>query len=223
MKNDRTLLQIKSAAALILPMGGVFELSTIEVDQSFLSDAERALIETWAVPRQQEFAAGRLCARRGLAALGRPAVPLLRDADGLPLWPPGVVGSITHSRGIAAAALRPADGPDTLLGLDLEKTNRLSAAASRRVLHPREVGFAAGDQRRASVLFSLKEAFYKAQFPRWRTPGNFHDLALSVDLAAGRAVVVDLAPCFDPILAGLEFRFCLVDDYVLSLCWSEAA
>jgi 4'-phosphopantetheinyl transferase EntD len=221
MKNDGTLRKIKLAAASILPVGCVIEVSGVEVAPSFLSDDERALMESWALPRQQEFVAGRLCARRALEKLGQPAMPLLRDADGLPIWPTGVLGSITHCRGIAAAALRRADGVDTLLGLDLEKTNRLSERARRRVLHPCEVSFAGDNQVRATVLFSLKEAFYKAQFPRWRTPGNFQDIGMGVDMDAGRALVTALDARFNPGLAALQFRFSLVGDYVLSLCCSH--
>jgi len=107
-----------------------------------------------------------------------------------------------------------------LIGVDIEKTSRLSAAAIKRVMHPLEQGFVAGDQVKASILFSLKEAFYKAQFPRWRTTGNFHDLALGVDMEAGSAQVVEIDARFAPNLAQLRFGFRLVDDYVVSLCWS---
>lgn len=213
--------KLKSAALSIVPPCCALEVSATDVDSSFLSAGERALIEGWALPRQQEFAAGRFCARRALEVLGRPPAPLLRDVDGLPLWPAGVIGSITHCQGIAAAVVRLADGVGALLGIDLEKTNRLSERASRRVLHPREVTFAGDDQARATVLFSLKEAFYKAQFPRWRTPGNFQDIALEVDMEAGRALVTALDVRFDSGLTGLAFRFSLVDDYVLSLCCSH--
>ena len=221
MGGARTLKELKSAAASILPVGCEFEVAGIEADPAMLSNNERSLINDWAAARQQEFAAGRLCARRALVALGQPESELLRDAGGLPLWPKGVVGSITHSRGIAAAALRLARGPDALIGLDLEKTNRLSAGASRRVLHSLEVDFAGGDQVRATILFSLKEAFYKAQFPRWGVEGNFQDLGLEVDLDSGQAAVAALGGNFSGFaaqLAGLEFRFSLCDDYVLCFC-----
>jgi 4'-phosphopantetheinyl transferase EntD len=219
MENNSTLVKLKSAAASMAPGGCAFECAAIGAEPSLLSNHERALIKDWAMPRQKEFTAGRLAARGALATLGRPSQELLRDGEGLPLWPSGVVGSITHCRNMAAAAVRTVDGLETLIGLDLEKTNRLSNAASQRVLHPMEVGFAGDDQVRASILFSLKEAFYKAQFPRWRTTGNFHDIALDVDLVSGGAKVCKLGGRFTPELVELRFRFRLVDDYVLSFCW----
>ena len=107
----------------------------------------------------------------------------------------------------------------SLLGLDLEKTNRLSAGAINKVLHPVEQIFAGGDQQKASILFSLKEAFYKAQFPNWRAVGNFSDLALEVDLTNGSAKVREMDARFSPELMRLRFSFRIVDDYVVSLSW----
>lgn len=142
----------------------------------------------------------------------------LPNADGVPGWPESYLGSISHSRGVAAAvAVR--SSQYSLLGLDLEKTNRLSGAAMRRVLHPLEASFASGDQMRTSILFSLKEAFYKAQFPRWRTAGNFDDLALAVDLDSETARVLKMDARFAPELKDLRFAFRIIDDYVASLCW----
>src|SRR5450631_1635810 len=59
-----------------------------------------------AVPeRQQEFAAGRLCARRALEELGFAGFALLAQADRQPLWPAQIVGSITHTNGLCAAVV----------------------------------------------------------------------------------------------------------------------
>lgn len=219
MEETEILSELKRAAARIAPEGCAVEAASLGVDPSFLSELERARIAGFAEPRREEFVAGRWCARQALRALGRPPCELLPDADGLPLWPTGVVASITHCRGLALAAALSATGPETLLGLDLEKTNRLSLSATRRVLHPREAEFAGEDQVRASILFSLKEAFYKAQFPRWRTNGNFRDIALVVDFESGRGRIQYLSKQFDRRLTGLRFRFSLVGEYVLSFCF----
>ena len=185
---------------------------------SGLSPVELSHIESWAPHRRNEFAAGRLCARRALGALGIEAGSLLPDDEGLPVWPEGVVGSISHSRGLAMAVAVSA-GVYSLIGLDVEKTNRLSEAAMSRIVHPLEAAFAGNDQTRTSILFSLKEAFYKAQFPRWRTTGNFQDLALEVDMDAGTARSLEMDARFAAELRQLRFAFRRVDDYVLSLCW----
>jgi 4'-phosphopantetheinyl transferase EntD len=159
-----------------------------------------------------------MCARRALDLLGVGSSGLLPDADGIPQWPEGTVGSISHCRGVAmAVGAKLVDC--RLLGLDLEKTNRLSAGAIKQVLHPIEEIFVDGDQLKASILFSLKEAFYKAQFPKWRAVGNFSDLAMEVDLAKGSARIREMDARFSPELMQLRFCFRIVDDYVVSQSW----
>ena len=53
--------------------------------------------------RAQEFAAGRLCARRLLSEFGIEDFPLKAAKDRQPLWPDSLVGSITHTAGFCAA------------------------------------------------------------------------------------------------------------------------
>ncbi|MEV4420566.1 hypothetical protein AB0L40_11415 [Patulibacter sp. NPDC049589] len=57
--------------------------------------AVRHAVET----RRREFVTGRACAHRALAALGVPVVPIMSGPNREPLWPEGVVGSITHGSG----------------------------------------------------------------------------------------------------------------------------
>ena len=218
MSPGKTINQLREVAHVIVPKGSTFEVAIIDQHSAELLPEEWQLIESWAPSRQREFAAGRMCARRALDLLGVVTSGLLPDADGIPQWPEGTVGSISHCRGVAMAMT--AKSVDCrLLGLDLEKTNRLSAGAIKQVLHPVEQIFAGGDQQKASILFSLKEAFYKAQFPKWRAVGNFSDLALEVDLAKGFAKICKMDSRFNPELMGLRFCFRIVDDYVVSLSW----
>ena len=60
--------------------------------------ADEAISMVRAVPRRRvEFATGRLCARRAMAALGHARVSIPRAQDRVPIWPDGIVGSITHT------------------------------------------------------------------------------------------------------------------------------
>ena len=212
------MAQLRKVAHVIVPKGAAFEVVIIDQHSAELLPEERQLMESWAPSRQREFVAGRMCARQALDLLEVGASGLLPDTDGIPQWPEGTVGSISHCRGVAMAmAAKSVDC--RMLGLDLEKTNRLSAGAIKQVLHPIEEIFAGGDQLKASILFSLKEAFYKAQFPKWHAAGNFSDLALEVDLASGSAKIREMDARFSPELLRLRFCFRIVDDYVVSLSW----
>src|ERR1700731_682487 len=55
--------------------------------------------------RQLEFLCGRICAERALRDLGVLNSNVRRAIDRAPVWPPGVVGSISHTHEFAAAAI----------------------------------------------------------------------------------------------------------------------
>jgi 4'-phosphopantetheinyl transferase EntD len=129
----------------------------------------------WAARRTAEFLLGRAAAASALRALRGDDPPAVgRGPNGEPLWPDGVVGAITHTRGIAAAAV--AHRASLLgVGLDLEPlARRISAGVSRLVCTDGERPWAdadgevAGERRpglRLKLLFSAKESVFKATCP----------------------------------------------------------
>lgn len=144
--------------------------------------------------RQEQFAAGRACARAGLSVLGCPEEPLLVGEDRRPLWPSGVTGSISHTRGlgepgsneasfgVAVVVLDAALGGRGI-GVDVERVGRVREALFGRLFTAAELE----DLRRlpvdrravhATVLFSAKEAFYKAQFGFSRSWVGFRDIEI---------------------------------------------
>lgn len=146
------------------------DVSDAPGDESVLSSAERALIATALPERRDQFAAGRGCARRAMELLGEEPRPVPADATGAPVWPSGLVGSITHCRGYRAAVLaRRADV--TALGIDAEPNLGLrdgvlelvSSAGERARL--RESAALLPHVRVDRLLFSAKEAAYKAWYP----------------------------------------------------------
>ena len=173
--------------------------------------------------RRDEFLAGRTCARRALAELGEGDVPIGIGASRQPLWPAGIVGSITHTRLVAAAAA--ARGSDAWgLGLDAELLDAMLDPGHRRLLFtpdelmrlPRDEALepAAG-----LVLFSAKESVYKCVFPRtgWRL--TFHDVDVQLDLQQHRFAARVTAPSGrSPELAPLflEGAFAIIAGHVVT-------
>lgn len=118
---------------------------------------------TTAVPkRRSEFLAGRLCAAVALRGAGLPE-HVGRNGRA-PIWPVGGVGSITHSRSRAIAAVsRSLSG----LGLDCEDlipdqraTGLYPAIMTETEVALRPDGMAFGTY--LTLVFSAKEALYKA-------------------------------------------------------------
>jgi 4'-phosphopantetheinyl transferase EntD len=138
--------------------------------------AEEAEVVACAVDkRRREFATGRACARRALRRLGLPPGPILPGARGAPIWPHGVVGSLTHCDGYCAAAL--GFGKDVrAIGIDAEPDAPLPDGVLEVIaLRPeaatvRELADAGPGPSWDRLLFSAKESVYKAWFPpthRW--------------------------------------------------------
>ena len=134
-------------------------------------------------PRRSEFAAGRASARQALAAIGGPAVALPVGPGRAPIWPEGFVGSITHTDGFCAAVTaRVRDAAS--LGLDAEPAEPLLPGVERLVGgladYP-SCALEAGLELVAwsKVVFSIKEAFYKCQYPLTRRFLDFDAAAVS--------------------------------------------
>lgn len=116
--------------------------------------------------RDQRFATGRAALRRAAAGVGFELGEVPRDAErGAPLLPDGLVGSISHTRGISMAVVTRATAGS--LGLDIERCAPERPRIERRVLTPVEAtrimalsGFARW--RAVVALFSAKEAAFKA-------------------------------------------------------------
>lgn len=126
--------------------------------------------------RQNEFLAGRHCAARALANAGAPGRWPPLGPDGLPEWPHGWVGGISHSSRGAMAAVAPRSACRSL-GVDMEPliAHETAAGMAQLVAAPEE--WAALEtlepSRRLTLIFSAKEALFKALFPLARTFQDF--------------------------------------------------
>lgn len=154
------------------------------VDPRVLSPEEAAHLSRAAPKRVAEFAAGRACARRALCELGIRQFNLLVGPDREPLWPPGIVGSITHVAGfcgVAAARIETARS----LGFDAERRDAVHRRLWRQITTSEELTWLESQSpesatESASLIFSAKEAFYKCQFPLTREWLSFSDVSVSV-------------------------------------------
>jgi 4'-phosphopantetheinyl transferase EntD len=144
--------------------------------------------------RRLEYLAGRHCARVALARLGERGHVLRAGADRAPVWPPGLVGSITHTgtarEGFCGAAV--ARRVDLVaLGIDAELNRPLPDELLPTVLTEREreaLGGLPPDERGrlAMLVFSAKESLYKALAPLLGVFIEFHEAEIDLDVGAGQ-------------------------------------
>ncbi|WP_231384089.1 4'-phosphopantetheinyl transferase [Cellulomonas sp. URHD0024] len=129
---------------------------------------EEELAVARAVPsRRTEYAAVRTCARAALTRLGPGPVAVPSAPDRAPIWPPGVVGSMTHCDGFRAAAVAHADAW-TGIGIDAEVLEPLPPEVLSLVMSSAEQAAISeldpvicADR----IVFSAKESVYKVWSP----------------------------------------------------------
>ncbi|MEJ2539370.1 MAG: 4'-phosphopantetheinyl transferase superfamily protein [Gemmatimonadota bacterium] len=190
-----------------------------------LPTSEAELIRGAVPRRREEFARGRAAARAALEALGRPPSVIGVGRSREPLWPPGIVGSISHCPTVALAVVAPTSRIDAL-GVDVEVEAPLPEDVRPRVMDLQE---AESLERRAgldTVGFSAKESIHKAIHPRTGVWLDFLDVRLVPD---GGAPVLRAEPAHSQVprpaadlLDRLEIRWVIRDDLILTSAWVVA-
>lgn len=152
-----------------------------ETPDATLHPEERALFTVRQMPpaRRKEFAIGRGCAHHAMAQFGRGNEPVLIDTNRAPLWPDGLIGSITHCEGYSAAAVGRRNGVISL-GIDAEIWSEFPVDIVDHIASPEEVAqssLAAFDSRLSlALIFSAKESIYKAAHPLVRLFFDFRSV-----------------------------------------------
>jgi 4'-phosphopantetheinyl transferase EntD len=186
---------------------------------------EEAFIARAVERRRAQFAAVRYCARQCLAQFGFHDPAVLPDEHGAPQRPAGVKGSMTHVDIYCAAALTNDPGVASV-GMDAERhrplpngvLDHVSSPAERRLLEgaatagglPVDLG---------TVLFSAKEAVYKAWYPLMRRWLGFHDVHVELD---PKALAFQAALLKEPVLVAgsavmaLQGRFTYDSEVVIT-------
>lgn len=182
------------------------------VEQSFVSCATE--------PRRREFAAGRALARQAMASLGLPPAAIPARPDRAPVWPDGIIGSISHCDHWCVAAVARQSDSCRSIGIDVEPATPLDKGLLDIICSKKEMDWLEMQpvQERlllAKVIFSAKESFYKSQYPLSRQLVDFHAVSIMLDLSHSSfaaCVETDLAP----LAAGqnLEGHFCLTSGFI---------
>lgn len=151
---------------------------------------EEALVGRAVEKRRREFTTARMCARAALRELGLPATSILTGERGEPLWPAGVVGSITHCDGYRACAVARSSEIVTI-GIDAEPNAALPDGLLGDIARPEELPALRRLEAELPrvhwdrLLFSAKESVYKAWFPLAKCWLGFEDAVLEIDPYAG--------------------------------------
>lgn len=159
---------------------------------------ELGIAREMTLQRSLEFASGRHEGRLALAAIGQPPASIPMGAGGEPIFPQGVVGSLSHTSRHAAALVSRAHRHASV-GVDVGDTRTLGKAAAR-LMTTAEIalvtakGWASTEAQAQNVVFGAKEALFKCQYPLTQKRdldfdevtlvAGGHSLSLSAQLAS---------------------------------------
>lgn len=176
-------------------------------DERALLPGEREAFASSVIKVQRASGAARLVARKLMQEFGQAQHAIRKSTAGMPVWPAAIVGSLAHDSTIAVAAVALRDR-FLGLGIDIEPAEPLNPDLLDIVATERERQNIGHDPLRGRVLFSVKEAVYKAVYPLNRMFLDHHDV--EVDMQNGLAVVrngrsVPFRFCVAPHIVALAF------------------
>ena len=182
------------------------------------------------VKRKAEFLAGRYCASKVLSEFGLGSFHISVGEKRNPLWPEHIVGSISHCD-TAAVAIASQANQYLGIGIDIEEEITVDTMSNieSKIVFGDEVAMISENAelkpRMFSIIFSLKESFFKAAYPIVQRYFDFDAISVtSLDQATGKftfTIKEDLHKKL-PIGMSVEGRFhVLPDDKVVTLVCLE--
>jgi len=147
--------------------------------------------------RQREYIAGRVLARELLDRIGVNAQTIASGPKREPLWPTGIVGSISHNERSCAVVVAQ-NSVVTSVGIDIETIGRIDRHLWANLFTEEETEHLqqlepAAQSRQATVLFSIKEAFYKYQFPITQGWVGFRDVSVHQEDASSYRLTAQIS------------------------------
>ncbi len=152
-------------------IAGLDFLSALPADPSVLAPDERRSVFCAAQREASDLAVAAALAEFGIVRALVPSSP-----EGFRLWPEGLVGSVTHKGTSVLVAVSPST-THLGIGIDLEIDDGADLSVLPGLAANDELpGFAATTSQALHLVFSAKEAVFKAVYPRRRSPLAFDDV-----------------------------------------------
>ncbi len=208
---------------MVFPPAVHSQFTTDSFDEAVLTPGERKLLRGWSPKRVRDFCTGRYCARQALLLVGAPVEDVLVGANREPLWPPGVVGSISHSEKMTGAVVAAVSDYKSI-GLDIETVGNveehlwplLFSQAEQEYLRSlpphRQVVY-------STAFFSMKESYYKLQYP---VTGHFLDFTdVEIQEETGPRFFIGVVAVGTPkklLPQRTEVSYVVENDQVISYC-----
>lgn len=169
--------------------------------------------------RLSDFSKGRYCANLALEQLDIKDVIIPIGNNREPIWPDGIVGSISHCD-ILTGAIVGKSAEFISMGLDIEEIGRVTPDLWDLIFTQKEKDFLINLsdrelQEKSTAIFSIKEAYYKFQYPITKTYLDFLDVEVALPDFRQINVLVDSIN-LSSILSRYEVNYFLEKGCVIS-------
>jgi 4'-phosphopantetheinyl transferase EntD len=207
-------------------------IDSAEPRTEFLFPGENQYILNSVDKRKNEFIAGRVAARDALSKLGYSPVAIPKAKDRRPLWPNGIVGTISHSGGCAVSFVA-LNANYQGIGFDLEPNRVLPVGVKARILLPGEsletclvTPFGSIDI--GMLTFVIKEAIFKSLYPFTLKFLNFTDVKITLEThrlkdshVEGECSISIFEPLTRKVVEPdkLKCCWCLIDGFLCALAY----
>ncbi|MBA4264261.1 MAG: phosphopantetheinyl transferase [Comamonadaceae bacterium] len=184
-ESSHSLITLRQRLAERLGKGFGVACSGVDGDPQRLYPEEFEAVRKAVPRRQREFSAGRQAARQAMMDIGWSPMAIPSAADRSPVWPEGLVGSISHTRQWCVAVVCPTHLVRGI-GIDMEHDQPMGPELWDTICTPEEHAWVATQA--ASLqglwvtrLFSAKEAYFKWQYPQTGQMLEFQDVQVVIN------------------------------------------
>jgi 4'-phosphopantetheinyl transferase EntD len=213
---------LKQQLTVLVPEQTVIDVSLVTPCGFELHPDERALTGKMAAKRLADFRASRYVASNALSQLGHSDFAILINQQRGPIWPPGIIGSLSHCSEIAVAVAID-DRSIASIGIDveayyeMEENLRKLICSEQEMKHLRSIG---QPELMSKIVFSIKEAIYKCLNPLIQQWIDFKDVSIVLDKNK-QTYVANLNSELTARLgcSTISGRWLINEQHVYSSCW----
>lgn len=187
-----------------------------------LTEQELLLCNNYTGKRKTHFTIGRHCAKKALSKISESPFSILKGEENEPIWPESITGSISHSDNLIGALVARTSNYKSI-GLDIETAGRVKENMWKSILTQQEIEFIASlpflkQNKIASLYFSMKEAFYKLQFPITREKLWFHDVEIKNIQSKFHISICKQTPNKKLLPNTIELEYFCYKDQIITYC-----
>ena len=223
MHNDEKQIDSLEIISTLFPDSVTGIILPIDDYLSQLTPAEYKIIDSACDKRKLEFSTGRWCAKQALAIEGINNLSILSGKNREPIWPTGIVGSISHCKDECGAVIAKSNNIGAI-GFDVENIKELKNDIAKIVCTKIETKWLAEQNKypynvMLLLIFSLKESVYKCIFQHQQLAIEFKDCSIIPSFDLGSA---NIKFHQENIHLNISLNFKISSDHIYSsaICFS---